>query len=371
MKTADPAFIKSFKELEEGHLALHEEMNCLPDKGSELEERLTKELDKFEPWRHSIMDKLGGITESFNSEQASVHLHFIQESRYFQIIQEAPFYWRIINKPNGYAGDAQMMSFIYRNQFEGKTPFGMFLHKHAVSTKACQAVRNRKLYLTRQIIKVNGGNVLSLAAGPAQEIRELLDVYTEDNYNFLALDHDMETLRTYDISDREPRFKYALANAFQIIEGNFLTASPRKFMEQFCSPRKDFQGFRSILSPLKYKLQHLEKESFDLVYSSGLYDYIKSFPLDDSKGTVALTRQLFDLVRPGGTLIVGNFTHFNPKDLKFAMEYVYRWILFYRDESEMMDFARAIPENAIEDIRVVKESLGINNFLKIKKRNSG
>jgi extracellular factor (EF) 3-hydroxypalmitic acid methyl ester biosynthesis protein len=365
--TVDPAFLRSFKELEDGHLALHHEINSLPDKGSELEERLTKELDKFEPWRFSIMDKLACIAEGFNSEQSRVHLKFIEESKYFQIVQEAPFYWRIINKPNGYAGDAQMMAFIYRNQFEGKTPFGMFLHKNAVSTKACQAVRNRKLYLTRQIIKVNGGNILSLAAGPAQEIRELLDVYTEDNNNFLALDHDMETLRSYDISDREPRFKYALANAFQIIEGNYLTARPRKFMERFCSPRKDFQGFWSIFSPLKYELRHLQKESFDLVYSSGLYDYIKTFPLDDSKGTVGLTRHLFDLLKPGGTLIVGNFTHANPKDIRFGMEYINRWNLFYRDEKEMLEFARSIPEKAIADIRVVKESLGINNFLKIKK----
>lgn len=363
-------FVTIFRELEDGHVKLRKKLNCITDRGSELEEKLTKEVDLFEPWRYDLMDKLGHITEQFQNGQDSSHQQFIRESKYFEIVQEAPFYWRIINKPSGYAGDAQMMAFIYRNQFEGKTPFGMFLHKHAVSTKACQAVRNRKLYLTQQIIKVNGGNILSLAAGPAQEMIELLDVYRDDHFRFLALDHDMDTLKAYDVSDREPRFKYALANAFQIIAGNYLTARPRKFMEQFCSPRKDFRGFRFVFSPFKYEMKYLEKESFDLVYSSGLYDYIKTFPLDDSRGTVALTKNLFDLLKPGGTLVVGNFTHGNPQDLKFAMEYVYNWILFYRDEQDMLEFARAIPENAIEDMLVVKESLGINYFLKIIKKRS-
>lgn len=361
-------FVKIFKELEEGHFELQDKLNSLTDKGSALEEKLEKELELFEPWRYDLMDKLGNITDHFDKKEAVAHLRHIRQSKYFEIVQEAPFYWRIINKPNGYAGDAQMMSFIYRNQFEGKTPFGMLLHKHAVSTKACQAVRNRKLYLTQQIINFSGGNVLSLAAGPAQEIREMLDVYNDDNTQFLALDHDMETLKAYDISNREPRFKYALANAFQIIDGNYLTARPRRLTGQFCSPRKDFKGFRYVFSPLKYELKYLEKGSFDLVYSSGLYDYIKTSPLDDSKGTVGLTKNLFDLLKPGGTLVVGNFTHGNPLDLKFVMEYVYHWMLFYRDEQDMLEFARSIPEQNIEDIQVVKESLGINYFLEITKK---
>ncbi len=368
MSKINSEFTQIFKELETGHLDLRHKLNSLTDKGSELEERLTEELKPFEQWRFKLMDRLGAITKGFQNGDDKSHRQYIRESRYFEAVQESPFYFRIINKPNGYAGDAQMMDFIYRNQFEGKTPFGMFLHKHAVSTKACQAVRNRKLYLTQEIFKVNGGNILSVAAGPAQEIRELLDVYRDDNSNFLALDHDMETLKTYDVSDREPRFKYALANAFQIIEGNYLTARPRKFMEQFCSPRKDFQGFRFVFSPFKYEMKYLQKESFDLVYSSGLYDYIKTFPLDDSKGTVALTKNLFDLLKPGGTLVVGNFSQGNPPDLKFVMEYVYHWFLFHRDEQDMLEFARAIPEETIEDIQIVRESLGINYFLKIEKK---
>ena len=82
---------------------------------------------------------------------------------------------------------------------------------------------------------------------------------------------------------------------------------------------------------------------------------------------MALTKNLFDLLKPGGTLVVGNFTHGNPPDLKFVMGHVCHWFLFYRDEQDMMEFARSIPESEIQEISVVKESLDIN-YLKITKK---
>ncbi len=368
MAAIDKRFELRFRELEDNHIQLKKRLNELPLIGEDLEQMLRQELDEFEPWRREVMGELGEICDDFNNGQAELHRRFIKESSYYRIVQEAPFYWRIMNKPNGYPGDAQMMSFIYRNQFEGKTPFGMFLHKHAVSTKACQAVRNRKQYLSQQIIELGQGDVLSLAAGPAQEIKELLDIYPGDHFRFLALDHDMETLHKYDISDSEARFRYALANAFQIIAGNYITARPRRVLSRFCYPRKDFSSYMRVLAPLKYELYYLRKESFDLVYSSGLYDYIKTFALDDSKGTVALTRNLFELLRPGGVLIVGNFSPKNPPDLRFPMDYVCEWHLIYRDKAEVMEFARTIPEEQIDDIQIVEEPTGINYFLRIRKR---
>lgn len=368
MSKLNDDFITLFKQLEDVNLGMRNQLNSLSFNGSELETYLEKDLDEFEKTRFDLMDRLGAITKHFTEEEKENHINYVSESEYFEAVQEAPFYWRIINKPNGYAGDAQLMSLIYRNQFEGRTPYGMFNHKNAMNTKACQAVRNRKVYLTQKILAAKGGDVLSLAAGPASEIRELLDVHSDEKGSFLALDHDMDTLRDFDISEREPRFKYALANAFQIIQGNYLTARPRKMMGRFCSPRKDFRGLRVVFSPLKYELRYLEKESFDFVYSSGLYDYIPTFPLDDSKGTVALTKKLFDLVRPGGSMVVGNFSTNNPQDMRFVMEYVCHWELFHRDDQEIIEFTRAIPEGEIDDIRVVKEATGINSFLEIQKK---
>ncbi len=364
----DKSFREIFSELEQGHIKIRESLNSLTKKGNDLEEILMQEHDKFDSWRLNLMDHLGEISSQFTQEQKEAHQNFIRASTYYRIVQEAPFYWRIINKPNGYAGDAFMMKFIYDNRFEGNTPFGMFLHKHALSTKACQSVRNRKEYLRKQILEKEGGKILSLAAGPAQEIKEVLEISNGNKFQFLALDHDMDTLEKFNITTANGQFQYALANAFQIISSNYLTARPRRHLLKYCHPRKDFKGMHRLLSAIKYELNILEKEAFSLVYSAGLYDYIKTFLLDETKGTISLTRNLFDLVKPGGSLIVGNFNHNNPRDLKFVMEYIYDWQLIYRGKHDMLELARAIPREKIEDIKIIEEDLSINYFLKIDKK---
>lgn len=364
-------FKEIFYELEKGHIKIREKLNSLTQKGNALEEILMQEHDSYDSWRFNLMDLLGAISFHFSQEQKKAHQNFIRTSTYYEIVQEAPFYWRIMNKPNGYAGDAHMMKFIYDNRFEGTTPFGMFLHKHAVSTKACQSVRNRKEYLKEKILEKKGGKILSLAAGPAQEIKEALEVSNGNDFEFLALDHDMDTLEKFNILTMNGHFKYALANAFQIISGNYLTAKPRRFMLKYCHPRKDFTGMNRLLSTIKYELNILQKEDFTLVYSAGLNDYIQTFLLDETKGTISLTKNLFDLVMPGGSLIIGNFNHNNPRDLRFVMEYIYDWQLIYRERHDMLECARAIPEKKIEDMKIIEEPLGINYFLKIDKKQNG
>jgi len=363
----DKDFQAHLKELEKGHVEIMHRVNRFSGNGNGLEKRLAEEIEAYEPWRVSIMDKLADISAMFDEKQAMDHRNYIRTTRYYRIVQEAPFYWRIINKPNGYAGDAEMMRYIYRNRFEGNSPFGKFLHKHAVETKACQSVRNRKTYLVDQLRSMEKGKILSLAAGPAQEIREILKDHGKNGYQFLALDHDLETLQRFKHPQKPSQFTYALANAFQIIAGKHYAAKPRQFFERYCYPRKDFRGLRRLYCSLKYELIDLKGERFDLVYSAGLYDYIQTFQLDDSKGTVALTKNLFDLVKSGGSLIVGNFNHNNPKDLRFVMEYIYDWQLIYRHKYEMMDFARAINQQEIKSIQIFEEPLGINYFLKIEK----
>jgi len=119
---------------------------------------------------------------------------------------------------------------------------------------------------------------------------------------------------------------------------------------------------------LKYKYNTLQAEEYDLVYTAGLYDYIQTFPNEDNKGTVALTANLFKLVKPGGSLIIGNFSLNNPAHMVFPMEYVMDWQLIYRSQEDMIEFAKTIPERQIKSIEVLQEPLGINYFLRIQKK---
>jgi hypothetical protein len=112
----------------------------------------------------------------------------------------------------------------------------------------------------------------------------------------------------------------------------------------------------------------LKRNDYSLVYSAGLYDYITTFQDDSTKGTIALTKNLFELVRPGGSLIIGNFSPDTPADLRFMLDYVCEWKLIYRTKDELYDFARAIPPEQIKHMEVLQEPLGINYFLKIDKQ---
>jgi len=48
-----------------------------------------------------------------------------------------------------------------------------------------------------------------------------------------------------------------------------------------------------------------------------------TFPDQPEKGTIALTKQLFSMLKPGGALVIGNFSPNNSRALRYPMEYVY------------------------------------------------
>lgn len=107
---------------------------------------------------------------------------------------------------------------------------------------------------------------------------------------------------------------------------------------------------------MRYEIEDLADQKFDLIYSAGLYDYLRY------GGAKKLTKNLFDLLNPAGTLIVGNFSPANPLDLRFPMEYLYDWMLIYRDESEMYRLADSVPESEIAQMRCFRNHLASTIF---------
>jgi len=293
----------------------------------------------------------------------------VRHSRLASILREAPFFRQILDRPRGYPGDAEMMRFIYRARPEGKTPFGRFFHLLIVRTAAALAVRNRKELLIKKLLARPGAAVLSVAAGPAEEIRVALQRSSSD-YAILALDHDMETLRELR-HVRDPRFRAALANAFQMIKGEDRIATPRLLGSLCGNPSRDFRGWRRLLAPLKYRFDRLPGQGFDLVYSAGLFDYIRPSPEGNEEKAQALTRFLFDLVAPGGELVIGNFNPAIPRWNRFCMDYLCDWHLVYRTDHELRGFAARIDPRQIEGLEVAREAEGINSFLALRKRREG
>ena len=360
-------FLKNAATLKKEYSAIKSRVNATTHRGEELKEFLFNEIDKFDQPRFEIMSRLGEISSKFDFTEKKLHKQEIIKLGFVEMFKEAPYYNRIINKPQGYAGDAEMMNIIYRNAFEGETPFGMFLHKQAVLCGACQAVRNRREIMKEEILKRPGGNILNLGAGSAMEIKDVLDVDLEHKYSFHALDHDITSLKlTLSLID-DSRLKYSIANALRIMNGHYLIITPRKKVLHFCHPQNDFNGMKKISSIFKYKISKL-KTRYDFAYSVGLPDYIR----DDSnpeKGISGLTKNLFKLIKSGGSLIMGNFSDKNPLDIKFVMEYICDWNLIYRNKQQLLDFTKAIPEEKIKGSpKIFEDKTGINMFLKIDKK---
>lgn len=326
---------------------------------------LVKDLPSWKEYYYKIIDELGDISFSVDAQTQDIIRAFIKESDTYKWHLEAPYYTQIITKPYGYAGDAEMMKIIYNNEFSGNNYSSRMLHKIATECTACVAVRNRKDLITQFLLKAKG-NVLSLAAGPAVEMLDILKLERAEKIKLFALDHDINTLFEAKKQDFHRGINYGIINAFNLIKGNKNYLVPR-FNSLSLYKQKDYRGYKKYLIPLKYKVKELEDNTFDFIYTAGLYDYI-TLVKNKKRGAIALTTQLFNLLKPGGELLIGNFSDKNPIGTKWIMEFICDWFLYYRTEDEILAFASDIDKDLIESIEVIKEEKGINSFLKLKKK---
>src|SRR5262249_18800404 len=88
--------------------------------------------------------------------------------------------------------------------------------------------------------------------------------------------------------------------------------------------------------------------NMDLVYSSGLYDYLPE-PV-----ATRLTTRLFLMLSSGGKLVIANFTPDLPDS--GYMETAMHWFLTYRTEADMERLIAGIPSFEVASIRFFRQS---------------
>ena len=88
-------------------------------------------------------------------------------------------------------------------------------------------------------------------------------------------------------------------------------------------------------------------ESFDLIYTTGLYDYL------DDRVASKLTQRMFEMLNPGGRLVVANFV----PDIWCSayMEAFLDWKLIYRSAEQMLGLCADIPESQTASCRTYVE----------------
>jgi len=235
----------------------------------------------------------------------------------------------VYRKPNGYAGCFEIIDRIYCRHHADRSDWFNW-DRFMQSQGASVAVRNRKDYFIQTVLdrygdtteKRKGGypmTVLNIASGPCRDVKELLDAARRLDVVVTCVEQDERAIQyARDLCrNHENRIEFIQANALR-----------------WSTDRK-----------------------FDLVWSAGLFDY-----LSDSLFQRLLNR-LFNRVRPGGELVVGNFCTSNPS--RAYMEFS-EWNLHHRSEEQLLAFGREL--EGANDLRVDREPAGVNLFLHGRKK---
>lgn len=254
------------------------------------------------------------------------------------LVEQSPYSHRCAAKPLGYAGDFEMMNILYRNELVGESIFGKCMHAFWLNHPESKAVRNRSRFLYEVIFRVlrdGAGTPLkigSIASGSSQEVQMIVESSNEQgldlsNCEFHLLDQDVNAL------------KYAHEKLWEIVKG---TNSPVKL--NFVN-----KALRHVIT------RRWEESDFDLLYSAGLFDY-----LSDPVAQMA-AKALFERLKPGGMLIIGNFSARTPN--QFGMRIALDWTLIYRSHEDL----RRLFGTLGGTFSVEQEPEGVNLFCVIKK----
>jgi hypothetical protein len=192
----------------------------------------------------------------------------------FEVCMEDPFTRRAYAKPRGYAGDAVMLDYVYSGAApEGTSVMGERVFRATTNVPTALSIRYRRSYLAALLddfaTRIDGCRILSVAAGHCRELDlSLLSRLGGDSgirAELVALDQDRASLET-------------VARDYGGLPVTTVAGSVRDLI----------RGTRDL-------------GEFDLIYSAGLFDY-----LSDAAAKALLSR-LATMLRPAGSLVVGNF----------------------------------------------------------------
>lgn len=236
---------------------------------------------------------------------------------------------RSYHKPKGYAGDFLMIEHVYKNIGRGDGRLGELIDEFCLNRPASKAIRGRRRLLADQLERLTEPlaekgqliNIMNLACGPN---RELFDFLHGCEYGelikALCIDIDTEAL------------EYTAENV-----NIFPHRADIRLMQE------------NVIKWSLGRARH-QIDQQDIIYSAGLCDY-----LDDRLFKALITR-CYHHLKPGGTLILGNFAFH--KDAVF-MDRILRWELIYRNSEQL---ASLFTDTPFGTATVLSEEEQVNLF---------
>jgi SAM-dependent methyltransferase len=237
-----------------------------------------------------------------------------QQHRVAEYLLQDPFTRWSFEKPRGYSGDATLLDIYYKHRsadeiVASSTQLGQEIYAYTSEAASSVAGRERRDILARTVdetaLRMENAEVLAIACGHMREA-ELSEALAAGKLKrWVGLDQDPISVGTVN--------RDMAGTAVEAIDGSV----------------------RGILRRA-YKLG-----TFDLVYASGLYDY-----LPRAIG-IRLLQRAMELVKPGGEFLFANFSDEITTD--GYMETFMDWPLILRSADDMWDIINsALDRNSID-----------------------
>lgn len=251
-----------------------------------------------------------------------------------RVVHECAFTAHSYKRPRGYPGDADLLDLVYRHPnaqpiIDGLTQTGRAIFDVTTGVMASEAVKDRRHVVARKIDEVAarrpGVEILAVACGHLRELEFSEAAKAGALTRFVATDQDGRSLAEAQ--------KYAVSLT-EAVETQELSV-------------KDFISSSHNVG------------TFDLVYAAGLYDYL------DARIAMRLTRKLFELLKPGGTLLVPNLLT-GIREVAY-METCMDWFMIYRNEAEIKAFAGEISELDMASLHYYEDSSSSIGYLEIER----
>ncbi|MBZ9894028.1 MULTISPECIES: class I SAM-dependent methyltransferase [unclassified Mesorhizobium] len=218
-------------------------------------------------------------------------------------------------KPRGYSGDAQLLDYIYcdphvAESVASASDTGKALYSHTKDVPSCVAARERRDLLTRYVDETADksgpqAEVLAIAAGHLREANRSTALAEGRLKRWVALDQDPQSVG---LIARDFQ-----GTAVEAVDGSVRTVLTRG-----------------------HKLG-----KFDLIYASGLYDYLQH------NVAVKLTKTCLQMLKPNGRFLFANYAEGNP-DAGYRETFM-DWVLLLRSEADMWNIINAsVDRNTVE-----------------------
>lgn len=279
---------------------LIEHLSRYPDDWPKFQEKFNSTLNKL------YRDIIDFEKENIDKTESRVYkFKKIFEKRYRHYFLYGDFIKWSLEKPFGYVGDFKIIDDIYQNK-PCTNGFSRLWDNYFQQLDISKAVRERKEDIKKIIIdflknqKNKNIRIMNLGSGSAREIKELLEVDSEELFSGVVFD-------CYDFDSRAINYaKELLNNAGNV---NFFQKNAIRFA-------------------FKKNIREEIVKDYDLIYSAGLFDYL------DERIAIRLVANLRKLLKRNGIMVISNVRDKYGDSSAGWMEWVAEWYLIYRTEDE-------------------------------------